>query len=517
MLRNYFTSFSRNQWYYEKNLLAKLANLAIGVLSSLGMISCRTSKTEITLMNGVVIENARIISPQNQILSDENYIVIDSDIIISIGPEKPTLKGNFQTVDAKGKYVIPGLIDCHVHITTTDALSDSEELENPEIVKSFRNQLPKSYLYFGYTTLVDLGTAKPKRLAEFNKSETRPDLYFVGGGAVIGKGYGLTNWDDEMPNFIYQEDKAYPIPEKYLKENHTPEAVVKRIAESGAIAVKTYYEPGFDPTQPRFPTPSTELINILKREAHKYKLVLVVHGNSLEAHRFLGDAKVDIIAHGLWNWANFRMDSTNKIPEEISKVLDNEIENKIYYTPTLQTINGLKSLADTGFLNNSELRNVLPKNLIEYYKTNSSRMYKNVFGDAPKDRISIGFNIVSKQGKTSLKYVSDKNGLILFGTDTPASPTYGNPPGYNGYLEMLEMEKAGVPLSKILAAATIKNAEAFNLEKLYGTVEIGKNANLLILNKNPLKDITAYNDISQIIIKGKIINRNTLSARECEK
>jgi hypothetical protein len=211
------------------------------------------------------------------------------------------------------------------------------------------------------------------------------------------------------------------------------------------------------------------------------------------------------------------MDSTNKIPEEISKVLDNEIENKIYYTPTLQTINGLKSLADTGFLNNSELRNVLPKNLIEYYKTNSSRMYKNVFGDAPKDRISIGFNIVSKQGKTSLKYVSDKNGLILFGTDTPASPTYGNPPGYNGYLEMLEMEKAGVPLSKILAAATIKNAEAFNLEKLYGTVEIGKNANLLILNKNPLKDITAYNDISQIIIKGKIINRNTLSARECEK
>ena len=59
-----------------------------------------------------------------------------------------------------------------------------------------------------------------------------------------------------------------------VKENHTPEAVAKRIAEYGAIVLKTYYEPGFDPTQPRFPTPSQTLMSNLKREAHKNNLVV---------------------------------------------------------------------------------------------------------------------------------------------------------------------------------------------------------------------------------------------------
>jgi imidazolonepropionase-like amidohydrolase len=160
---------------------------------------------------------------------------------------------------------------------------------------------------------------------------------------------------------------------------------------------------------------------------------------------------------------------------------------------------------------------VLPNELITYYKANADAMYANVFGDAPKDIIANNFSRISKQGKLSMKYMHDNDGKLLFGTDTPSSPTYGNPPGYNGYLEMLEMESAGIPLSQILASATIENAKAFKLENLYGKVEQGKKANLLILNKNPLQDITAYNDISQVIIRGKIMNRNTLSARKIEE
>ena len=482
------------------------------LLLSFLMFSCGTNKIMNSLENGLILENAIIISPEDHTLSQESYIVIDKDKIIFIGTDKPNLKGNFKTLDVKGKYIIPGLIDSHVHVTSTGALTDKEELKNPEIVNDFHKQLPKSYLYFGYTTLIDLGTAKPKRLSQFSKAIIKPELYYVGGGAVIGNGYGLTNWDDEIPNFIYKENEDYPIAKKYSRENHTPKMVVNRIAESGAIAVKTYYEPGFDPRQPKLPIPSIELFNKLKDETHKNNLVLIAHGNSLKAHQFLGSTKVDIIAHGLWNWENYRLDANNEIPEEITKILDIEVKNKTYYIPTLQVINGLNSLTDTAFLNNPELKNVLPKNLIHYYKENADLMYMRVFGDAPKNIISNNFERISKQGKASLKYLNDQNGVFLFGTDTPSSPTYGNPPGYNGYLEMLEMKNAGIPLRKILASATIQNAKAFKLEKLYGTVEKGKRANLLILNKNPLKDITAYNDISQIVIKGKLINRNTLSA-----
>ena len=397
------------------------------LLTFLIATSCENNKIEISLNNGLIIENATIISPENQTLSNESYIVIDGDEIIFIGIDKPNLNGTFKTIDAKGKYIIPGLIDSHVHVTSTDALTDKEEIENPEIVNDFRNQLPKSYLYFGYTTLIDLGTAKPKRLSQFNEAKIKPDLYYAGGGAVIGNGYGLTNWNDEIPNFIYQENEAYPIPKKYIKQNHTPVAVAKRIAESGAIALKTYYEPGFDPTQPAFPIPSVQLMKELKEETHKNNLVLVAHGNSIEAHRFLGNVDVDIIAHGLWNWGKHRLDSTNRIPEEVSKILDTEIKNNIGYMPTLQVINGLRTLTNFEFLNNSELKNVLPKKLINYYKENTNNMYASVFGDAPKHIILNNFNRISNQGKIDLKYMNENNGLILFATDTPSSPTYGIP------------------------------------------------------------------------------------------
>ncbi len=500
--------------FFQKKTLPKQF-LFLALLVFLG--SCRTQKTEIQLTNGLVIENARIISPEDQALSPESYIVINGDSIVYIGTDKPNLIGHFKTIDATGKYIIPGLIDSHVHVTGTDALSDEEELQNPEIVTTFKEQLPKSYLYFGYTTLIDLGTAKPERLADFQKAEIRPDLYFAGGGAVIGNGYGLSNWNDEIPNFIYQENEDYPIPEKYVKENHTPKAVAERIAASGAIVLKTYYEPGFDPTQPPFPTPSKELMAEIRQEAHNNNLVLAVHGNSLEAHDFLGQAQVDVIAHGLWNWGNHRLDSTKAIPEEIKKVLDTEIENKVGYMATLQVINGLNALTNPDFLNDPELEHVLPRVLIEYYKSNVDGMYANVFGGAPKNIIAANFNRISNQGKTNLKYMYDHGGNILFGTDTPSSPTYGNPPGYNGYLEMLEMEQAAIPLGKILAMATIENAKAFKLDKDFGTIETGKKANLLILNKNPLEDITAYNSIEQVVIHGVSLSRKMLSAKEIQE
>ena len=500
--------------FFQKKTLSKQF-LFLASLVLFG--SCRTENPEIQLTNGLVIENARIISPEEQALSPESWIVIDGDSIVFIGTDKPNVNGHFKTIDAKGKYVIPGLIDSHVHVTGTDALSDEEELQNPEISSKFREQLPKSYLYFGYTTLIDLGTAKPERLADFQKAEIRPDLYFAGGGAVIGNGYGLSNWNDEVPNFIYQENEDYPIPEKYVRENHTPKAVAERIAASGAIVLKTYYEPGFNPTQPPFPTPTKELMEEIKREAHNNNLVLAVHGNSLEAHDFLGNAQVDIIAHGLWNWGSHRLDSTKIIPEEIKNVLDTEIENKVGYMATLQVINGLNALTNPDFLNDPELEHVLPSGLIDYYKSNVDGMYANVFGGAPRNIIATNFNRISDQGKINLKYMYDHGGNILFGTDTPSSPTYGNPPGYNGYLEMLEMQHAGIPLSKILAMATIENAKAFKLNKEYGTVETGKKANVLILNKNPLQDVTAYNAIEQIVIHGMPVSRKSFSAKEIQE
>ncbi|MTI29692.1 hypothetical protein [Xanthovirga aplysinae] len=121
----------------------KLPLIAIVLIT---LFSFKIAENEFNLSEGILIKNARVISPKDQSLSKEVNIVIEKDKIIYIGSNPPDISGEFNIIDARGKYIIPGLIDSHVHVTSTDGLLDEEELENPDIVKSYRTQLPKSYL-----------------------------------------------------------------------------------------------------------------------------------------------------------------------------------------------------------------------------------------------------------------------------------------------------------------------------------------------------------------------------------
>ena len=103
---------------------------------------------------------------------------------------------------------------------------------------------------------------------------------------------------------------------------------------------------------------------------------------------------------------------------------------------------------------------------------------------------------------------------LLFGTDTPSNEGIGNPPGLNGRLEMARWFEAGVPLPRILRAATLDNAAAFGLSADLGTIEVGKRADLLLLRENPLQTITAYDAIETIFLNGERFTRASLLPRD---
>jgi imidazolonepropionase-like amidohydrolase len=70
--------------------------------------------------------------------------------------------------------------------------------------------------------------------------------------------------------------------------------------------------------------------------------------------------------------------------------------------------------------------------------------------------------------------------------------------------------EAGVPLPLILRAATLDNAAALGLAHELGSIEVGKRADLLILNRNPLENISAYDSIETRILNGNPIAREAL-------
>jgi len=75
------------------------------------------------------------------------------------------------------------------------------------------------------------------------------------------------------------------------------------------------------------------------------------------------------------------------------------------------------------------------------------------------------------------------------------------------------MHKLGVRLDHLLAAATINNAKAFGIDGDYGSIELGKVANLLLLSSNPLDDITAYDHIETVIVHGAAHQREQLKVK----
>jgi imidazolonepropionase-like amidohydrolase len=117
-----------------------------------------------------------------------------------------------------------------------------------------------------------------------------------------------------------------------------------------------------------------------------------------------------------------------------------------------------------------------------------------------------------RRARLVVAYLASKDANFLFGTDTPSSPTYGNLPGLNGYLEMQQLREGGLSLKQIFRAATLNNAREFKLDSQLGTIEPGKIANLLLLKKSPLESLDAYDSIVTVWVHGKAIPRESLAA-----
>ncbi|HEY8052586.1 MAG TPA: amidohydrolase family protein, partial [Steroidobacteraceae bacterium] len=234
------------------------------------------------------------------------------------------------------------------------------------------------------------------------------------------------------------------------------------------------------------------------------------------------DAGVDIMAHGLWNW-NQEHSATSEITPGIKKILDDELAQNVGYQPTIQVLQGIRDLFGTTFLSDPRLPRVLPSNLIDWYRSPEGQWFRAVIAQDVKlpanadpsqlERvINEGIGPVIDRGKQATAYVVARHGRILFGTDTPSAPTYANPPGLNGWLEMHRLIDAGETPAQIFKSATLTNARALKLDGDIGTVRVGKRANLLLLRQDPTQTIDAYAGIAKVLLNGRVLDPAELAA-----
>lgn len=458
----------------------------------------------------LIIMNAQIINPTEKLEPRKGYIIIHNGRIKKVSYGQLKITKNARVYDAKYQYLIPGLIDSHNHIDTILGLDDQQDTSHSNLITDYRKQLPRSYLYFGYTTIIDLVSTDQNAIHTFNANPIHPDLYTCGGGMMAANGYPMNDFPEKLrftmfPNFLYESNQNTKLPNYIDPMEHIPSAIIKRIVNANGICVKVFYESGFG-TNKNLPLPSLSAIKEIVRLAHQYHLPALIHANSLTAQKFVLETDADIFAHGLWNWGTD--DGHSGLPLPIQDILDQIINKHLGYQPTMQVIHGLDALVDPNFLNDPQLPNVVPKSLLVWYRTKEGQWYANLMvRNLSRSVVKKRLQLRESQIRRVVSYLQRNHGNLLFGTDTPSGPTYGNPPGYNGYLEMKNWYRAGVPLSQILIAATIRNAEFFHLENNYGSISAGKIANLIIMKKNPLNDISAYDSITSVILHGRVYDR----------
>jgi imidazolonepropionase-like amidohydrolase len=471
-----------------------------------------------------VITNVDVISAHLDQVQTNRDVFIKNGKLCAIVPAGTV--GNmcqvsdYQVIGGSGKFLIPGLIDSHVHLGHNPIINRSEAQEYEHLIDGYKRQLPRSYLYHGFTSLIDLDYSA-ERNAWPADAEHVPSVYHCGRGVRVAGGYGPAFVPPHIahrvfPNLVYEDSHKDTWPAELDPAAYTVKAAVDRVRKSGAICLKTYVESGFGGTFD-WPVPSAEILLQLAAEAHNHGLVFVVHANSADAWNSAVDAGADVIAHGMWHWEGARTDPN--LTGSARLAISAAANAGVAVQPTMRVIEGERSTLTWDLLDDDRLEHVLSRDLRSFLESDEGRWSQRGIIELyqehnPDPQITPASLIESSINRASASMAEFHaiGGKLLFGTDTPAQDGPGNPPGLNGYLELESWARAGIPLAEIFRSATVENARMFGLEDRIGTIEAGKQADLVLLNSNPLQDVKAYNDISLVILNGEPIERRDLSA-----
>ncbi|HEX5757058.1 MAG TPA: alpha/beta fold hydrolase, partial [Arenimonas sp.] len=276
---------------------------------------------------------------------------------------------------------------------------------------------------------------------------------------------------------------------------------------------------------PPFGLPSLPILREVVAAAHARGLTVLMHGNTPAAHRMGLEAGIDVMAHGLWDWAGATGGHAD-IPDDVFATADAVARSGMKQQPTWMAAAGMTSLFDPDSLSDARLSRVLGSDYLDYLRGPGQQArddYLRRFGPAIAAAYARGEAATDQPQRIMAVYMARYQRILqrqhaagakfLFGSDTAVgTPGWGNPPGLSGFREMEAWVAAGIDLRTLLRAATLDNAKAFGLDSEIGSIEVGKRADLLLLAANPLESIDAYDRIDRIILAGEVIERDTLAA-----
>jgi imidazolonepropionase-like amidohydrolase/ABC-type multidrug transport system permease subunit len=467
--------------------------LAAGVWQSYSKDNLQKGKIlsrEMSRSRTVLIRDARLFLGDGNVIEQGAVLIKDgkiAEIYTGTAPDAKTLKA--EPIDAAGKTLMPGLIDVHVHLGAPGGIYENAA-DYGATDKTFSRELA-AYLYSGVTAVKSAGDSLDEvlkvRASIASGEKLGAELFVVGPLFTTPGGHG-TEYAANLPEIARPAFDA-----GFLRMPKTAEEARKMVddlAKRHVDGIKTILEAGGGGHT--FVRMDPALVKAVADAAHANKLPVVSHtGNARDVEDAV-NAGVDGIEHGSF---------IDAIPESVFATMK---QRGIAYDPTLAVVEAVSSLAQgkLELFDRSLVQQVGPKKLLD-----STKKYLQA-QDSEKMRGGLGaYAMLLKHGGENLAAALRAGVLLVTGTD---SGNIGVVHGPGIHRELQLWVEAGIPSAVALQAATYNAAQLLRASDRMGLIKKGYQANLLLVDGNPLKDISVTERISLVMLKGERVDRSEL-------
>jgi imidazolonepropionase-like amidohydrolase len=392
-----------------------------------------------------VLTHATLIDGTGAAPQRDVTIVMENGRIRAIGPGV-AMPPNASVVDLSGKFVVPGIINAHGHV--------GPPARDPQL---------RQYALYGVTTTTSMYFDQDD-IAEFKARQRSGDLR---GARILTVKYRFMS-----PPFI---------PGSEVKTPEEARAKVDEIVDKGADFVKVW----IDAQGGRHPKLSPEFTAAVMEQARKHGKITMAHIVELADARRIVDQGVNILAHDVRD---------QEIPDDFIAILK---ARNVSVISTLAREEAMFVFGESpGFTDNPFFQKGLTPERLGLLKTKKRDEQAN---DPAGPKLKNAFEI----DKINVKRLSDAGVRLGFGTDSGGEPNRFFIQGFFEHRQMELLRDAGLTPMQVIQTFSKNNSELLGIDKDFGTLAQDKAADLLVLAKDPLADITNMRTIEVVYLGGR--------------
>lgn len=396
-----------------------------------------------------VLENARILDVVNGTVLEQQSIYISHGKIKAIGTRKKLKVPKGTTfVDVKGKTVMPGLVMVHEHMNYNNGAG---------VWQFHPVSFPKLYLAGGVTTLRTAGAENP--MYDLNLKRR------IDKGVAIGPRMFVTGpmFNDVSGGFLGD----------FIISNYEEGRKATAFwADQGCTSFKIYSDI------------SREALHGVIDEAHARGLPVTGHLGKMTCSE-AAELGIDNIEHGFGSCLsdlNLAWDSIWRVSMDEKKVTD--LIAKLIASKTVLTIT---PFSDSDFGNYA---------LFAYLSADEKKRIESYVAEKPHF-LPKGEN--DSQLRPLERAFVAQGGKIVLGAD---ASDFGMLPGFQNHNVMITMANAGWQPMQVIRMATLEGAEFLKADKELGSVNVGKNADLIIVDGKPDQNMEHIRNVEVVFVNG---------------